>query len=133
MREWLIKNTQELRVDRQGFLTMQAGLQFGARFVCDPAEGQVFDYIPESMFAKVKNVAAFAGMLVVDKWLGNANGRQAVFWKKTNERKYTATFIDQGYCFNAGEWNFPARRCAAYMRVILSIKACADGNRLSHG
>jgi len=30
-----------------------------------------------------------------------------VFWKKTNERKYTATFIDQGYCFNAGEWNFP--------------------------
>ena len=63
--------------------------------------------MPESMFAKVKNLAAFAGMLVVDKWLGNANGRQAVFWKKTNERKYTATFIDQGYCFNAGEWNFP--------------------------
>jgi len=45
------------------------------------------------MFPKVKNLAAFAGMLVVDKWLGNANGRQAVFWKKTNERKYTATFI----------------------------------------
>jgi hypothetical protein len=67
----------------------------------------VFDYLPESMFAKVKNLSAFAGMLVVDKWLGNANGRQAVFWKKTNERKYTATFIDQGYCFNAGEWNFP--------------------------
>src|SRR5439155_20310832 len=23
------------------------------------------------------------------------------------ERKYTAAFIDQGYCFNAGEWTFP--------------------------
>jgi hypothetical protein len=23
------------------------------------------------------------------------------------ERKFTASFIDQGYCFNAGEWNFP--------------------------
>jgi hypothetical protein len=22
-------------------------------------------------------------------------------------RGYTATFIDQGYCFNAGEWTFP--------------------------
>ncbi|MGH9634989.1 MAG: HipA family kinase [Candidatus Angelobacter sp.] len=108
VREWLIKNTQELHIDQAGLSSQcKAGLQFGARFVCDPAEGQVFDYIPESMFAKVKNVAAFAGMLVVDKWLGNANGRQAVFWKKTNERKYTATFIDQGYCFNAGEWNFP--------------------------
>jgi hypothetical protein len=48
-----------------------------------------------------------AGMLVLDKWLGNANGRQAVFWKKPQERKYNVTFIDQGYCFNAGEWDFP--------------------------
>ncbi|MCU1332564.1 MAG: hypothetical protein JWM08_1556, partial [Candidatus Angelobacter sp.] len=108
VREWLIKNTPELRVDMAGLSShCKAGLQFGARYVCDPSEGQVFDYLPESMLPKVKNLAAFAGMLVVDKWLGNANGRQAVFWKKTNERKYTATFIDQGYCFNAGEWNFP--------------------------
>jgi hypothetical protein len=108
VQEWLIKNTQELHVDQAGLSSQcKPGLQFGARYVCDPAEGQVFDYLPESMFAKVKNLAAFAGMLVLDKWLGNANGRQAVFWKKINERKYTATFIDQGYCFNAGEWNFP--------------------------
>jgi len=42
-------------------------------------------------------------MLALDKWTGNANGRQAAFWRKGRERKYTATFIDQGYCFNAGE------------------------------
>src|SRR5438270_12115670 len=108
VQEWLIKNTPELRVDSAGLTShCKPGLQFGARYVCDPAEGQVFDYLPESMFAKVKNLSAFAGMLVVDKWLGNANGRQARFWKKAQERKYTATFIDQGYCFDAGEWNFP--------------------------
>lgn len=108
VREWLVANTPELRVDLSGLPShCKPGLQFGARYVCDPAEGQVFDYLPESMLPKVKNLAAFAGMLVADKWLGNANGRQAVFWKKTTERKYTATFIDQGYCFNAGEWNFP--------------------------
>jgi hypothetical protein len=106
--DWLIENTLELRVDMAGLSARcKPGLQFGARYVCDPAEGQVFDYLPESMLPKVRNLAAFAGMLVVDKWLGNANGRQAVFWKKAQERKYTATFIDQGYCFNAGEWNFP--------------------------
>lgn len=105
---WLIENTVELRMDTVGLSTRcKPGLQFGARYVCDPAEGQVFDYLPESMLPRVRNLAAFAGMLVADKWLGNANGRQAVFWKKLNERKYTATFIDQGYCFNAGEWNFP--------------------------
>jgi len=106
--EWLIRNTSELRIELAGNNTpCSAGLQFGARYVCDPGEGLIFDYLPENMMAKVKNSTAFAGMLVVDKWLGNANGRQAVFWKKGQERKYSASFIDQGYCFNAGEWNFP--------------------------
>jgi hypothetical protein len=108
VRKWLIDNTSDLRMDTAGFSShCKPGLQFGARYVCDPAEGQIFDYLPENMLLKIKNLASFAGMLVLDKWLGNANGRQAVFWKKSNERKYTATFIDQGYCFNAGEWNFP--------------------------
>ncbi len=108
VRPWLIANTQELSMDTSGLSApCRHGLQFGARYVCDPAECQVFDYLPESMLSKVKNLTVFAGMLALDKWLGNANGRQAVFWKKAQERKYTATFIDQGYCFNAGEWNFP--------------------------
>jgi hypothetical protein len=108
VKPWLIENTAELRMDVSGLSShCKPGLEFGARYVCDPAEGQVFDYLPESMLPKVKNLAAFAGMLALDKWLGNANGRQAVFWKKNQERKYTATFIDQGYCFNAGEWDFP--------------------------
>jgi hypothetical protein len=38
---------------------------------------------------------------------GNCDGRQVVFSKTARERRYRATFIDQGYCFHAGEWNFP--------------------------
>ena len=54
------------------------------------------------------NVADFARVLVLDKWTCNADGRQAVFHHKTpRSRRYTATFVDQGYCFNAGEWTFP--------------------------
>jgi hypothetical protein len=55
----------------------------------------------------VRNLNAFAGMLALDKWTCNTNGRQAVFWKKIRDKKYTATFVDQGYCFNAGEWSYP--------------------------
>ncbi len=43
----------------------------------------------------------------MDKWTGNCNGRQAVFERRARERKYKATFIDQGFCFNAGDWTFP--------------------------
>ena len=106
--DWLIRNTPELRIEiASGSTPCSHGLQFGARYVCNPAEGQTYDYLPESMMTKVRNIPAFGGMLAVDKWLGNANGRQAVFFKKGREQKYTASFIDQGYCFNAGEWDFP--------------------------
>ncbi len=106
--EWLIEHTPELSVQlAHNTIPCEPGLQFGARYVVDPLEGQVFDYLPVEMLGLVRNLEEFAGMLVLDKWTGNANGRQAAFWKKSRERKFTASFIDQGYCFNAGEWTFP--------------------------
>src|SRR5258708_33438800 len=67
----------------------------------------VFDYLPEARILEKPQKADFAAMLVFDKWTGNADGRQAVFSKRAGDKKYTASFIDQGYCFNAGQWDFP--------------------------
>jgi hypothetical protein len=69
--------------------------------------GQVVDYLPEQQMDEVRNLTEFAGMLAVDKWTGNCNGRQAVYERRPRERRYRATFIDQGFCFNAGDWTFP--------------------------
>jgi hypothetical protein len=103
--EWLIANTPELVIQLpKGRERCSAGLHFGSRFVGGLMPGQVVDTLPEAQLAEVKNLREFAGMLVVDKWTSNVNGRQAVFGRRPRERKYTATFIDQGYCFNAGEW-----------------------------
>ncbi|HYE23555.1 MAG TPA: HipA family kinase [Clostridia bacterium] len=104
---WLVDHTPELAVQlAHGSLRCQAGAQFGSRYVVDPADGVVYDYLPEHMLDRVRNLNAFAGILALDKWTCNSNGRQAAFWRKSRERKFTATFIDQGYCFNAGEWRF---------------------------
>ncbi len=105
--EWLIANTAELDMDLGRHREKcRPGLQFGSRFVGGLMPGHVMDYLPEEMLLEVRNLREFAGMLALDKWTGNANGRQAVFSKKTREKRYLATFIDQGYCFNAGEWKF---------------------------
>ena len=106
---WLVENSPEMIVDlgRGVKARCAAGLQFGSRFVGGLMPGQVVDYLPESQLDEVRNLGEFAGMLAVDKWTGNCNGRQAVFDRKPRERKYRATFIDQGYCFNAVEWSFP--------------------------
>jgi len=107
--EWLIANTADMHVEmpRGQREKYRAGLQFGSQFVGGLMPGQVVDYLPEQQLDEVRNLQEFAGMLALDKWTGNCNGRQAVFDRKPRERKYRATFIDQGYCFNAGEWTFP--------------------------
>ena len=107
--EWLIANTAEMYVElgRGRRESCAAGLQFGSQFAGGLMPGQVVDYLPEQQMEDVRNLHEFAGMLVVDKWTGNCNGRQAVFERKPRERKYRAIFIDQGFCFNVGEWTFP--------------------------
>jgi hypothetical protein len=106
---WLIGNSPDMWVDvGRGERTPCAeGLAFGSQFVGGLMPGQVADYLPEEQLAELRNIAEFAGMLCIDKWTGNSNGRQAVFARKPRERKYRAVFIDQGFCFHANEWSFP--------------------------
>jgi len=104
---WLVENTPELEMDLgKRCVRCQPGLQFGSRFVGGLMPGQVVDYLPEEQMAEVRNLGEFAGILALDKWTGNSNGRQAVFARKQRERRYRAVFIDYGYCFHAGEWRF---------------------------
>src|ERR1700680_46777 len=84
-----------------------AGKQFGSRFPGDPARLTVQDFLPDEQLREVENLADFAGMLVYDKWTCNTNGRQAVFFVEPGRSRYQAMMIDQGFCFNAGQWNFP--------------------------
>jgi hypothetical protein len=105
--QWLIDNTPELEIDLgRTSERCRAGLQFGSRFVGGMMPGQVADYMPEEQLGELRNVREFAGILALDKWTGNANGRQAVFVRRARERRYRAVFIDYGYCFHAGDWKF---------------------------
>jgi len=105
--EWLVQHTPELEMDLgRSRVRCQPGLQFGSRFVGGLMPGQVVDFLPAEQLAEVRNLGEFAGILALDKWTGNSNGRQAVFVRKQRERRYRAVFIDFGYCFQAGEWRF---------------------------
>jgi hypothetical protein len=106
---WLIDHTASMHIELAHGLSQPCcpGLQFGSRFIGGLMPGQVVDYLPEPQLDDLRNLREFAGMLALDKWTGNANGRQAVFDRRPRERRYRATFIDQGFCFNAGDWTFP--------------------------
>lgn len=104
----LIRLTTELVIELgRGKIPCQAGLQFGSRYPGDPRILTLHDFLPEERLREVENVHEFAGMLVFDKWTCNTNGRQALFLREAGRENYRALMIDQGFCFNAGEWGFP--------------------------
>jgi len=107
--EWLIEHSPDFRIDLAGSrIPCAPGRHCGSLYVEEPDTGLVVDYLPDELLRSVSNIGDFARVIVLDKWTSNADGRQAVFTKRKRQRKFAATFIDQGYCFNAGEWSFPA-------------------------
>jgi hypothetical protein len=105
--ESIVSRTPELTIVRESeHVPCEAGLQFGSRLAVSPIIGQLFDYLPRNMLQLVKNTETFGGMLAFDKWVCNVDTRQAAFWRIGRDKKFSVTFIDQGHCFNAGEWQF---------------------------
>jgi hypothetical protein len=125
--EELIRLTAELCIETpRARIPCTAGLQFGSRYPGDPRRVTLHDFLPDEKLREVDNLHDFAGMLVFDKWTCNTNGRQTVFFEtpqrpaagttpggaagegaETGLAMYHTVMIDQGFCFNAGEWNFP--------------------------
>ncbi|MBV8897274.1 MAG: phosphatidylinositol kinase [Acidobacteriaceae bacterium] len=94
------------------------GLHFGSRMAVHPERVATFDFLPDKLLDKVENRADFLGMLVFDKWVGNADSRQAVFFR-ARAKSWTplkgetpgrlgffAQMIDHGFAFNGPTWQF---------------------------
>jgi len=120
----LIRLTPELCIELPRSRTpCQPGLQFASRYPGDPRLLTLHDFLPDEKLQEVENLHDFAGMLVFDKWSCNTNGRQTLFFQERkqpvgagsaggpgprgNGPVYKTVMIDQGFCFNAGEWTFP--------------------------
>ena len=104
----LIELTKELVIITGHHETpCQAGLAFGSRYI--PLSNRwdtAWKFMATAdLLSNIENLRDFMGMLVFDKWTGNTDGRQVVFVKRRNG--FRAFMIDNGFCFNAGDWNFP--------------------------
>lgn len=116
VRAELIAHTEDLVIQLgRGRAPCKAGKQFGSRYPGNLADVAVYDFLPDEQLREVTNIAEFCGMLVFDKWTCNTNGRQAIFFREGDgagrgagaATRYCARMIDNGFCFNAAEWNFP--------------------------
>jgi hypothetical protein len=99
---------------------VEPGWHFGSRYPGDPARVAVYDFLPDALLARVVNLDDFRAILVFDKWTGNADGRQSIFYRALVRQSgvmpgiaepprpsFVARMIDHGYTFNGPHWDFP--------------------------
>jgi len=110
----LIHRSNDLVIQhRYGPTPCLPGLCFGSQYV-DPSvlmkldnAHKVVDMLSDELWSGVDNIPEFAGMMVLDKWTCNTDGRQVVFDRGPDRPNYHATMVDNGFCLNAAEWSFP--------------------------
>lgn len=98
---------------------IEPGWHFGSRFPGHPERLAVYDFLPDALLDRVANPADFLAMVVCDKWLGNADARQAVFFRARVREwapglgahplqlGFIAMMVDHGYVFDGPHWGFP--------------------------
>ena len=94
------------------------GLHFGSRLAVHPDRVAIFDFLPDKLLFKIENRVDFLGALVFDKWVANADSRQAVFFRARAKAwtplkgeaparvGFFAQMIDHGFAFNGPHWEF---------------------------
>lgn len=95
----------------------EPGWHFGSRFPGDPARQVVYDFLPDALLDKVENAADFRGALVFDKWVANADSRQAIFFRTqvsdwlpgsagATKLGFIVQMMDNGFVFEGPHWRF---------------------------
>ncbi|MGA9624179.1 MAG: HipA family kinase [Bryobacteraceae bacterium] len=92
----------------------EIGPHFGSLHVGGPVPATVFDSLPSAMLSEVVNRGDFLGVMAFDKWVSNADGRQAVFYRARISSEmpgypsvgWVAQFIDNGLAFQGCDWTF---------------------------
>lgn len=90
------------------------GWHFGSSFPGNPTQLAVYDFLPDVLLPKVENLTDFLGMLVFDKWMGNTDSRQAIFFGARRAASpemenpprlgFVAQMVDNGYVFGGPDW-----------------------------
>ena len=115
------------------------GWHFGSRFPGDSDRTAVYDFLPDSLLEKIENLEEFRGMLAFDKWIGNADSRQAIFFRaRVQERRpgapsprlgFVAQMVDNGYVFEGPHWRLTDSLLQGlYFRPLVyrSVRGWAD-------
>jgi hypothetical protein len=95
---------------------VEPGWHFGSLFPGDPMVNVVYDFLPDTLLGHVENLPDFCGALAFDKWTGNADSRQAIFFRARlkqwlpgsssygSRAGFVAHMVDHGFILEGPHW-----------------------------
>ncbi|HUQ93379.1 MAG TPA: hypothetical protein VM120_16980 [Bryobacteraceae bacterium] len=102
--EFLRDNAEvRIRLSNGSHRAVLPGLHFGSRLSVDPATKILYDLLPRPVARRITNQSDFIRTLAVDKWTGNTDRRQAVFYYNP---RLVAEMIDHGLTLGGDSWKF---------------------------
>jgi len=114
----------------------EPGWHFGSCYPGDPGRVSVYDFIPDILLQKIENLPDFLAVLAFDKWMGNADSRQSIFFRARvrqfvpasrsapEKTGFVASMMDHGYVFDGPHWAFTESPLQGlYFRPIVYRKA----------
>ncbi len=82
------------------------GVHFASQYIGGCIADWMADEIGLAQWSNIQNYAEFLGMFVLDRWTGNRDRRQTLFKSLLDGKRFRAVFIDHGWSFGAGDWDF---------------------------
>jgi hypothetical protein len=64
-----------------------------------------YEYLPDTLLRQT-DTAPLIGATVTDRWMNNADGSQAVWYRPEGGGPWVCNLIDRGFCFRAQHWNY---------------------------
>lgn len=131
--EFLAANGEvHVRLKKQRILA-EPGLHYGSRYPGDPAHANVYNGVPDSILRQVANIEDFRAAMVVDKWMGNTDARQCIFYRARMRSdsgedegvRWVVSMVDHGHVFNGPHWEFRDSLCEG----LYPRKAAYEGVR----
>jgi len=113
----LLRVSQQV-IDEQHFhfeigsqrVPVRSGVHLGSQCPANPNTKVIFDFLPRKFLTHTVNLEDFAKVFVIDKLLGQADTRQAIFVRERGRGKgdiaFRAYMIDQGGLFGQSRWIF---------------------------
>ena len=135
--DFLAENPEVHLIVNQRRTAVEPGWHFGSRYPGDPTRLAVYDFLPDTLLTGILNYREFLAALVFDKWMGNADSRQAIFFRAAVKpwtphpqgQGFVAAMIDHGYVFAGPQWEFadgPAQGLYFRRLVYESVRGLED-------